>query len=251
LPQTVVFFRASNQPEPADPNSVTKRETRYATAFVVEWKGLLYLVTAKHAVEPPFIYGTYLFKLKTGKLDGRTLSQVRTLYPAAKWFVHRTRDVAVHPCMFPRNQVRATFILPRDFSIEPPQLLAPVAVVGFPLALGIARDTFTPIAKHAYVANPLVSIQVAGTDPATQYMLLDEPIATGFSGSPVFSLIQERGPEHLPSNTAKLIGIASGTRFDRRTAGNFGYVTPIESLLEIFDYPEFNIFHRLYEPKAP
>ena len=118
-----------------------------------------------------------------------------------------------------------------------------VYIFGFPLHLGV-QDVLSPLSKKAEVSSWLTTIDNPAINPNLKVILIDEDLAQGYSGAPVF-----RSPEARLNNNGsmivvggeKLIGIQSMTISDK-TGGKISLVVPIFYLNEIFRLNEFKEF---------
>ncbi|MCK4293185.1 MAG: trypsin-like peptidase domain-containing protein [Planctomycetes bacterium] len=250
LSKTVVWVRFEHQIKPPDPNSLrpATKKTSSGTGFLIRHTGISYIVTAKHILSAPPNSGFFAFKSVSGKLWKTKFSEVQQKMPGAHWFLHKSRDIAIHPYGYPPGIEAAVLSVPDELLDSNPQpLLSPVCCIGFPMNLGIAKDLFTPVAKHAYIANPSISIRKFDLDPTKRlFILLDEAMAQGFSGAPVFSLYSDSNANTRSGYSdlkPRLLGIVAGTKFDL-TGGKFGYVVPVAHIMEIFEYPEFLQYER-------
>jgi S1-C subfamily serine protease len=149
----------------------------------------------------------------------------------ARWFFHPKTDIAVHPMAYP-EKLELLAIDQNDCpkkDIETP-LLTPGYILGFPLGLGV-HDTLSAIAKATKIASRATSVDVRGISPDLKFILLDEAVAQGYSGSPVFctedilSTIQIGTQRMKAGEKVHFVGIISAVLPDS-TGGKITLVVP-------------------------
>ena len=120
-------------------------------------------------------------------------------------------------------------------------LLTDVIVLGFPLGIGVQKS-ISPIAKKTQIASNVTTLPEI--DPNLRFYLLDQALAQGYSGSPIFvsedipSGISVGNRPILAGEKITLIGILSAGLSDA-TGGKISVVVPISYLWEILNSDEF------------
>ena len=131
-----------------------------------------------------------------------------------------------------------------------PAILDSVYAIGFPLALGVG-ETLSPIAKECRIASlkqELSGPTENGMAISGSFILLDQALAQGYSGSPIYA---------CPApNTLCLLGLMSSVTSDA-TGGKVSLVVPIDYVIEILKSPQFLAYETLHRlgggsvPEAP
>lgn len=159
------------------------------TGFIIRYNTKDYLVTAKHVAQ----FLTKEAEIILNASSGRSIAigfgelQGSKIISGAKWFLHPTADVAIHPLAgSPAGVDHLSF--PLDSCAKTDQripLLSTVYALGFPLGLGI-HESINPIAKKAQTASNYLSIyNKPEINPDLKYLLLDQALSQGYSGSPI------------------------------------------------------------------
>ena len=227
-----------------------------ATGFVIKHNSRDYLVTAKHAAlnfEKNKASGDVKSTLimlsqpdgKACKLKFDEIQRAKAL-PGAKWFFHRIADIAVHPIEYPKGvtvgllAIKSSDCPKIDKDIP---LLSSVYVLGFPFGIG-AREAISPVAKKAHVASNVTSLTSSRIDPTLKWVLLDEALAQGFSGAPVFCIEEIHSKAKVGAWPLKagekihLIGIQSLALKDAG-GGKLSSIVPISYLWDILQSRDF------------
>lgn len=233
-----------------------KLNTMSGTALIIRYNNRDYLVTAKHvatALSPTAEIILNLPNGQGGSLTFKGLSQQEVI-KGAHWFHHPKADISVHPMAYP-GSVDALSIAEDLFpkkDIEIP-LLTPAYVVGFPLDLGV-QEKLSPIAKGTQIASRATSIDFPDIASDLHFILLDQALAQGYSGAPVFYT------EDIPSGVMignqprkggeklHFIGILSGSISDK-TGGKISLVVPISHVWDILESHEFRMYEKGLESK--
>lgn len=230
-----------------------KTQTASGTYFPILWHGNTYLVTAKHVIIDgagrPAEQGSFHFNDKEGKRKTLTF-QFMEEKPSSRWFLHDTADVAIHPMWRP-IEVEMVFSSitdanPQTNVVYKPSILESVYAIGFPLGLGVG-ESLSPIAKECKIASlkqELKGQAENGIPISGTFILLDQALAQGYSGSPIYS---------CPApNTLCLLGVMSSVNTDA-TGGKISLVVPMDYVIEILKSPQFVAYealHGLGKPKT-
>lgn len=218
------------------------------TAFLTLYKKRIYVVTAAHVARGIFDNSRVFWNTPTSKLKSFSFKQLHEGVPNSKWFFHPKADIAVHTFGFPGQSahlsVQEELYVPKDETIE---LLTQVVVVGFPFSLGTS-DILSPIAKTTEIASWRTTILDPKVPPDVEFILLDDALAGGYSGAPVFVSpgFQMIGGEPYVVKVPRLIGIQSLVISDQ-TGGKISCVVPISYLAEIYDSNEFKEYESLLQ----
>ena len=228
-----------------------KFDWKGGTAFVVTHNNHLYLVTAKHVAAALADLPDDLVTLVGSHFAGSAPwsgRENRAALKGAKWFQHTSADVAVHPLPEGTWQ-NAGYMILDETAFWPEtttaSVMEPVYLHGFPLGIGAQAGEFLPVAKTMHVASWMTSLPEPSISPALKFILVDEPIAQGYSGAPVFAELPSQtlvlDPTYEPP--VGLIGIAQGTESDV-SGGKLGVVVPVRYLRELLASTEVSRFER-------
>ncbi len=268
LGRTVVFLRQRSQAiemkagkrvelwykDPKTKKLEPKLNTQSGTALIVRYHGFDYLVTAKHVAKSLSLKAEIVMNLPDGKKMSITFEwlQKQKAIQGMQWFHHPEADMSVHPLIFPRKSDQAYItkaLFPKQDKDIP--LLTSAYILGFPMGLGV-QDKLSPLAKETQIASRITSIDNPNVSPELRFLLLDEALAQGYSGAPVFYI------EDLPSGVIiagqrmkggeklHFAGIVSATLSDK-TGGKITLVVPISYIWDILESDEF----RKYEKTLP
>ncbi|MEJ1958854.1 MAG: hypothetical protein WDM70_04905 [Nitrosomonadales bacterium] len=141
-----------------------------------------------------------------------------------------------------------------DESVFPKQkenipLLTSAYILGFPKYQGV-QEKLSPLAKKAQIASTLTSVNDPNVSPELKYIFLDEALAQGYSGAPVFyfeevaSGISVAGKPIMVDGGLRLLGIQSSNLRDE-TGGKLSLVVPIQYLWDILESEEFINYERV------
>jgi hypothetical protein len=223
------------------------------TGFLVKHTDKLYLVTAAHVARDMSENAEIMWNTATGKLKAFTFKELQEKIPKSKWFYHQKADIAVHPFEFTEpskhSVISDDLFIKKDINIE---LLTKVCILWFPLNLGV-KELLSPVAKKTEIASwrTTISDNIVRTD--LEFILLDDDLAQGYSGAPVFISPepQMRGNTFtVGSIQPYLIGIQSMTISDK-TGGKISLIIPISYLVEIFDSAEFKQYEKNFVISSP
>lgn len=261
LGKTVVFlqkqFQASEMKagervevwykNPTNNNLEPKILKQSGTGFIINHNGKDYIVTAKHVAKFLDDASEVLLNISSDSSISISFQLIRksSLFKNANWFNHPIADISIHPIVYPTQKLDALHFNTNDISRNDIkiELLTDVIILGFPLGLGV-HESISPIAKKTQIASNITTIDLPEISPSLKFYLLDQALAQGYSGSPVFCL------ESIPSGVfvgdrpisagekVTLIGILSAGLSDA-TGGKISVVVPISYLWEILDSPVF------------
>lgn len=268
LSRTVVFLRQMSQVvemkagkpvevwyrDPDTKKLEPKLKTTSGTALIIRHNNFDYIVTAKHvakALSPKAEIVMNLPDVKAMSVAFEWLSKQKAVQ-GVQWFHHPKADISIHPLFFPKttDQLHITdkFFPKKDKHIP---LLTPAYVLGFPMGLGV-QDKLSPLAKKTQIASRITSVNHPNISPELQFILLDQALAQGYSGAPVFytedvmSGIRIAGQRMKAGEKLHFVGIVSGAISDS-TGGKISLVIPISYVWDILESDEF----RKYEKKLP
>lgn len=207
--------------------------------FVLDTKtNNLLLITAGHVSGTLTPNSLAVIRVKDDRPQELSLMQLTGINSPLSWRVHPTADVAVlklDPAkeIIPLLNGHALF---REYlvqELEAPSRDIPLTILGFPSGIGV-QGRFSPISRETKAASGLLNHPKIS---AASIFLLQDPIAGGFSGSPVFEF-----PGARPSARAAIeiggrfacVGLASATISDV-TGGKLGVVVPAQYILEAID----------------
>lgn len=227
-------------------HSQPKLATKGGTGFLTLHHKRTYLVTAAHVARYMSSKAEILWNTASGQSKHFTFEKLQKGIPYSKWFFHPSADMAIHPFIFtekPEHKYVQKSLFWTEDEVIP--LGTKVCVLGFPLNLGV-KDILSPILKKAEIASWKITVEDPYLDPNLKFILLDEDLAQGYSGAPVFI-----SPEPQMSDKTlmdfgiqlKLLGIMSMTISDQ-TGGKMSLVVPISYLNEIFTSNDFNEYEK-------
>ncbi len=139
-----VWYKKQAEKNVYEPKLINKS----GTAFIIRYEAHDYIVTAKHVAEFLSNDAELVMNLPTGKTISVTFRSMEESkkFPGAKWFVHPSADIALHPIVSPQkidhDHIPSNEIPKTD---EPISLLSTMYVVGFPFGLGV-HDRLNPVA---------------------------------------------------------------------------------------------------------
>lgn len=226
------------------------------TGFITDHNGKIYLVTAAHIARNLTKNAEVFWNTSDGGMQHYSLGFVQKKLKDSKWFFHPSADIAIHPFGF--TQKSGHMIVPQkiywDFNSQTMPIGTKVYILGYPLSLGIA-EKLSPLSKKAEISSSLTSIYDPAIDPNLLFVLLDQDLAQGYSGAPVFISPELSIQDNtiLPGKTM-LVGIQSMTMSDQ-TGGKISLVVPTQYLLELFDKKDFRDYEKKHGikvvPKKP
>lgn len=217
------------------------------TGFLVEHTKRIYLVTAAHVARDMTGDAETIWKAASGQIRIYNFDLVQKSIPGAMWFFHPSADIAVHPFGF-AEKADHILISEEIFADEKEKinLLTKASVLGYPFGLGI-NDVLSPLAKRTEIASWVTTIDNPVMRKDLKFILLDDDLAQGYSGAPVFisSEPQMNGNAPLAGGAqTKIIGIESMGISDQ-TGGKISLVVPIFYLVDIFNSKEFKDYEKI------
>jgi S1-C subfamily serine protease len=231
---------------PGETGFSQKFRDEYGTGFFVRHRDRSFIVTAKHVVGGTNTAGTVCLIDTNSSLSAVELETMREHSVGARWFLHPKADVALHPYWRPPDlDIANTDLREEILRTNAVELLSPVCAVGFPLLLGVGHK-ISPILTQCQVASWLTAMPSESAD--VSFILLDKPLAQGYSGAPIFTMHPDPGGVMRfqgPESSSELIGIYRGQLRDEG-GGKVSIIVPAKYILEIFQSPEF----REYEARA-
>lgn len=220
--------------------------TRYGSGFIIKHEKLEYIVTAKHVAS--FMDSTsriVINKNKTIKeisfdnmIDSTNTNKLR-------WFYHPIADIAIHPILLSNDNREQLHLYSSDIRKNKinVKLLSDAIILGFPLGLGVL-DNISPLAKKINISTYLTTIDHPKINPNLNFYLLDQALAMGYSGSPVFYIEEipsgiEIGGNEVTKDSFVFLGIQSMVLSDNG-GGKISLIVPNIYLWEIFNSAELN-----------
>ncbi len=217
------------------------------TGFIIQHNKKDFVVTARHVADFLGDEAEIIINLTPNKSISFTFGYLKKceLITGAKWFFSKDADIAIHPICYPQGGVEQLsipdeMILKGDKAIP---LLSTVYVVGFPLGYG-AKDILSPIAKKVQIASMPISLVENNTN--LKSILLDQALAQGYSGAPVF-LIEDVMAEGIKVGDKPVVkagekfylaGILSAQISDQM-GGKISVIVPSSYILDIIQSPDF------------
>lgn len=201
------------------------------TGFFIRADDKLFLVTAGHVAK-----GLKL-KVRFISSDPSGFSKSYPLNQKLNWKYSKTADVAVLrlndqlfisdfiPCALDIN-----FLTNRETA---PVSEIPLAVIGFPLGLGV-QNRFSPLRRETHASSDLIDLHRADTGQIATFFVLQDPSIGGYSGAPVFTIQANKfgSTIMIGFNATSCIGVIHGTISDS-TGGKLGLVTPAKYVYEL------------------
>ena len=225
---------------PDSKDFVQKLNWKGGTGFVTQNEGWYYLVTAKHVAQSLPPQTEIILNKTSGSITTISFQTLQHAILGAKWFFHTSADVAVHPFGIEKDMevgvLDESVYLPDKIELD---LLSPAYVLGFPMGQGVT-DVLSPFAKQSQIASWMTTIKDPNIRPDLKFILLDQALAQGYSGSPVFAELPTGplviGRRYKPP--VRLIGILSGAMYDQ-TGGKLSLIVPLSYLCEVFLSEDF------------
>lgn len=222
------------------------------TGFIIKHNDRDYLVTAKHVASLLPGNSEILMNVSNDKYISVTLNDLKktALIKGSRWFVHPLADIAIHPLGYSQKVehvgIQSAMIPQKDASLS---LLSNVYVVGFPLGLGVL-DRLKPLAKKVQTASDVITIERPEIRADLRFVLLDQALAQGFSGAPVFCGVDIMASNVRPpikvGELMNIIGIVS-LQIPDISGGKLTAIVPISYLWDILKSSDFTD----YENKLP
>ena len=215
------------------------------TGFIVQksFKDF-YLITAKHVLGNFTDNAQISFRTQTGQRKSLKLIDISAV---PVWTFHPNADIAVLKL---DSEKILQYLTSQDMGaidywrIERKEIVPArtddLLTVGFPLRLGVADSTISPISKKSKPASDLIINSDIGS-----YFILDDPSVSGFSGAPIFYLsdpiVSRDKTAYLPG-VQHVYGLVKGTINDEQDkAGRFAVITPAYQIVDTIDMaPSFS-----------
>ena len=265
LSKTVVFLRQKSQAtqmkagkqveiwyrDPDTKKFEPKLNVLSGTGLVIRYNKRDYLVTARHVAKALSPKAEIVMNLPDGKTMSLTLEWLskQNIIEGAKWFHHSKADISVHPLCYRKRtdqvHIRQSMLPKQDKDIP---LLTEAYIIGFPMGLGV-QEKLSPLAKKTQIASRLTSIDNPNVSPDLKFTLLDQALAQGYSGAPVFytenvmSDIRIAGQRMKAGTKLHFVGIVSGAISDK-TGGKIALVVPISYIWDILESDEFQNYEK-------
>lgn len=216
------------------------------TGFIVVHNGFSYIVTAAHVAHATSPDTLFIFNQIHHQGGYNTLRQQEKT-KKSRWFYHPNADIAIHPFGISRDNTEIKYIDENLFASDSDEIPigSKVVILGYPLSLGINDYGVSPLCKNTEIGSWITTINIPGSNPNLKFILLDDSLAQGYSGSPVFTYPE---PQIGANNKVKLIGIVSGTLSDE-TGGKITLIVPTSYLREILESQEIKEFESLNKEK--
>jgi S1-C subfamily serine protease len=219
---------------PITGNPIPKMKIDSGTGFLILHSNAAYVVTAKHVVADDAGRVTEAGEIWVNVKDkpARALQVSFMAQNRHGWFLHPTADVALLPYGRPSDLDVVAVDTPEAWvATNGVSMLNPVFAVGFPMGLGVG-NVLEPVAKRCHISAPKITLDGNTNSPA--YILLDEALAQGYSGAPVYTDIPPMAMQH----NFRLVGLMSAVKSDV-SGGKVSYVVPISAVFDIFASEEF------------
>jgi len=236
-----LYYRVPNR------NEYRPKITRVVgTGFLLESQVLHYVVTAKHLAKSSRS-GRYWISPVDGEIASGTFEEVQAKLPGARWFFHEYADIAVHPVLLPRGG-KFKVMNKNTLSAEPPELLTQVCIPGFPHTLGKDNVKLGPLVTRSEVASwPAI----LPNNPLTKVIFLNDRLAQGYSGAPVYSFRPPPSYGPFTKYTMEIVGIQSGVYVFAGpgtgtlvTKDELSYIIPTSYLIDLLDSKDVQDFEK-------
>jgi len=245
--------------DPASNKFEQRLEALSGTGFIILYHGRAYLVTAGHVARALSLpTAEIVMNLAEGKVMSSTFGWLaeQKIIQGARWFHHPKADISVHPLAF--IDPKLIDVRSIDETVFPKQktnipLLTTAYILGFPKYQGV-QENLSPLAKKAEIASKITSVNDPSVPPELKYIFLDQALAQGYSGAPVFyfeevpSGISFAGKPMMVNGGLRLLGIQSSDLRDD-TGGKLSLVVPIQYLWEILESEDFIKYEKSLEKK--
>lgn len=221
-----------------------KLQSISGTGCLISHNEKIYLSTAAHVAKDITKRAEIYWNAGSGRMNYFTFEFMQQQIPGSQWFFHPSTDIAIHPFGFTEKSKHS--LLSEELFCDkndPISIGTGIYILGFPLHLGIT-DILSPLSKKAETASSFTSISNTHLSPELLFILLDQGIAQGYSGAPVFISpdISLKG-NTISTQKAKLIGILSSTISDK-TGAKVSLVIPSFYIKEIFESEEFKNYEK-------
>lgn len=235
--------------EPGNKNPKPFKYQSSGSGFIVAKERDVYLVSAEHVVKNLSGSASIAYRSSNGKMMNLRLKDLGK----ANWFFHPTADVAVRKIelndsisnLLKGNELGALDYWHIDRVKKAPGRFDDIVVIGFPLGLGVSKDSISPISMNTRTSSDIVVLNRADNQKANYFYLLDDPSVSGFSGGPILfiseALLSRDKKTFLPGKTF-VKGLVHGTLSDPKDrAGRFAAIVPGFVIVETIDLvPSFS-----------
>jgi hypothetical protein len=270
LSKTVVFLRQQMQEtqmkggkiyevwyrDPDTKEFTPKLSAMSGTGLIFRYNNRDYLLTAKHVATALPLSAEIILNHTDGKSRSLTFDWLskQDIIKGARWFNHPKVDMSVHPMAYPWPTDILSIpegLFPKKDTDMP--LLTPAYIVGFPMGQG-SLEKLIPIAKGTQIASRATSIDIPTISPDIHYILLDQALAQGYSGAPVFYIEDIMSGVKIGDQPMKggerlhFIGIQSSVLPDQ-TGGKISLVVPISYVWDILESEDFRTYEKGLESK--
>lgn len=230
------------------------------TAFFI-LRGLdIYLVTAEHVarfLEPSSQIKYLSVDGKKKELNVDELTPAKDDLKTLNWVRHSTADIAVlHLGTIDETVDDITAFSYRylEDSIQAPNRLNDLTLIGYPLGLGINPLSISPITRNTRSASDVVYFNRFDNGILNPFIITDDPSIGGFSGGPVLEVhaiekpLNFRGIESRIAPT--LVGLVHGN-LSAKNPGSFAAIVPSFQILEVLELaPKYNGEYTFYYPNG-
>ena len=224
---------------PGNSSGAKERGKPDGTAFLVQWKNELYIVTARHVVEKDHdLYAKVWVKnTRTGAIEMVFLN-----LPKDRWVFHPKRadpdtrcvDVAAMKITWFKGYEVMTFLYQADgekesrdnqLPLKDPEPPQPVLVFGFPAEIGFELTEQRPLGRAGIVSMIAGTkfIKMEGKFVDEKACLVDIEAFPGNSGSPVINQFHP-----ADNSTIKVLGLLIGTNPRR----HYAMIEPVSRIRE-------------------
>lgn len=219
--------------------------TKSGSGFLIKHEKLEYIVTAKHIAN--FMDSTSKVVINDDNKKVKEISFDNLIdlpnTTNIRWFYHPTADIAIHPIVLSNGKREQRHLYSSDIRKNEiiVKLLSDAIILGFPLGLGVL-DNISPLAKKINLSTYLTTIDHPEIDPILNFYLLDQALAMGYSGSPVFYIEETNlgiffAGEEAINKSFVFLGIQSSVLNDNG-GGKISLIVPNTYLWEIFNSTE-------------
>jgi hypothetical protein len=258
--EIILYTKAQGSPEYTP---LVKMVSDTGTGFLVLHRDILYIATARHVVvgkDPLRTFsskGMYYIPSESNVVKG-DFDELAKRIPDARWFIHKTSDIAIHPFEFPSESTRMWRVPESMLTAEPRELLTSVIVPGFPYPLGKDDLHLSPVLAIRDIVSWPIFIPDRSKVPTEKFVILNKRLAGGYSGSPVFTFRDPPTRSAFEGHDSKLAGIVSIIYVIRNPnpikegdslQDELAAIVPTADLLELFGYPEVVAFETSYLEK--
>lgn len=249
--QVEVWYR-----DPVTQKLEPKFNVMSGTGLMIQYHGRDYIVTARHVAQALSPKAEIVMNISGGKSMRYTFELIlqQKIIQGAKWFHHPKADISIHPLCYSATLDQLSInekLFPKQGKDIP--LLTAAYILGFPLGQGV-QENLSPLAKKTQIASRTTSVDVTNISPELQFILLDQALAKGYSGAPVFyieevmSKLRIAGQRMKSGEKLHFVGILSASLSDK-TGGKISLVVPTSYLWDILESEDFREYEKNLEKK--